>query len=333
VRDLSQFLRETKSFVFVNPIAGGGRAKRNLRRVRGAFQRMEIDAEFIVAASATDMEARVRAAITQGARLLFAMGGDGTVQAVVNAVGVVRGDEHGVVIGVLPSGGGNDFASALRLPKGPAAGVAALRGATIRSVDVLRARTGDGATRLFLGGGGVGLDVEAVRHASGSYRRWPGRSRYLASALRAWREFQPLHMRADFPDDDLAPLEARAMLAAALNTPSYGAGLRLAPDARIEDGFLDVAVLKSLTAAQVGRAIPRLFASGTLPESYFTRAKARTVVLQTDRPCMFHGDGEILGPAPVRIEVVPNAIQVVASAGNESGREPHPVTSRTLRNP
>ena len=316
MRDLSQFLRNTKSFVFVNPVAGGGRAERNLRRVRDAFQNMELDAEFIVTASAMDTEARVRAAIAQGARLLFALGGDGTVQAVVNAAGVERSSERGFVIGVLPSGGGNDFASALRLPKDPTAAVAALRGATIRFVDVLRARTGDGASRLFVGGGGVGLDVEAVRHASGSYRRLPGRLRYLASALRAWREFQPLHVRADFPDDDLTPIEEQAMLAAALNTPSYGAGLRLAPAARIEDGILDVAVVKSLTAAQVGRAIPRLFASGRMPESYFTRAKARTVVLQTDRPCMFHGDGEILGPAPVRIEVVPNAIQVVASAGN-----------------
>src|SRR5215475_8875770 len=201
---------------------------------------MEIAAEFVAAASAADMEERVRAAISNGTRLLFAMGGDGTVQAMVNAVAGEGAHGSDAVIGILPSGGGNDFAAALRLPKDPATAVKMLPKSTIRSVDVLRARTGDGATRIFIGGGGVGLDVDAARHASGSYRRWPGRSRYLASALRAWREFEPLGVRVEFPDDDLPPMDARVMLAAVLNTPSYGAGLRVAPDARVADGLLDV---------------------------------------------------------------------------------------------
>jgi diacylglycerol kinase (ATP) len=302
--------------VFVNPVAGAGRAERSLRGVRAAFARMEMTPEFIVAGSAAEMEAGVHAAIAQEARLVFAMGGDGTVQAVVNGAcgdGLNGGD---VVIGILPSGGGNDFAAALRLPKEPAAAVAGLRDAKIRSVDVLRARTADGATRLFVGGGGVGLDVEVSRHASNAYRRWPGRARYLASALRAWREFESIGVRAEFPEDDLPAIAARAMLAAALNTPSYGAGLRVAPDARVDDGLLDFAILKNLSAAQVGRAIPKMFVSGELPDSYFIRKKVRAVILQTDGPCMFHGDGEILGPAPVRIEVVPNAIRVLAPGGN-----------------
>ena len=298
--------------MFVNPVAGAGRAERNLRRVRGAFERMETTTEFVVVASASEMETRVRAAIAQGTRLVFAMGGDGTVQALVNAVGVERDGENGVVIGILPSGGGNDFASALGLPKDPADAVAALRGASIRSVDVLRARTGDGANRLFVGGGGIGLDVEAARHASGSYRRWPGRSRYLASALRAWREFEPLGVRVVFPDDDIAAIEGRVMTAAVLNTPSYGAGLRVAPAARIDDGLLDVSILKSFSAAQVGRALPRLATKGELPDGYFTRRKTRTVVLQADRPCQFHADGEIIGSAPVRIDVLPGAARFLA---------------------
>jgi diacylglycerol kinase (ATP) len=316
VSDTSKFLRENKSVVFVNPVAGGGRGDRKLQRVRGAFERAEIAAEFVVAASAAEMEMRVRAAIDDGARVLFAMGGDGTVQALVNAAIAERSGESDVVIGILPSGGGNDFAAALRLPKDPVAVVAGFRDATIRSVDVLRARTGDGATRFFVGGGGVGLDVEVSRHASGLYRRWPGRSRYLAAVLRAWREFEPIGVRVEFPDDDLPAMDAQAMLAATLNTPTYGAGLRVAPDARVDDGLLDFAILKNLSGAQVGRAIPGVLANGSLPDSYFTRLEARAVILQTDRDCMFHGDGEILGPAPVRVEVVPRAIRVIAPASN-----------------
>jgi diacylglycerol kinase (ATP) len=316
VGDISKFFRENKNVVFVNPVAGAGRAARNLRRVRSAFERADIAAEFVMAANAAEMAARVRTVIAAGARMLFVMGGDGTVQGLVNAVGGERSDGSGVVIGILPSGGGNDFAAALRLAKDPAEVVAGLHAATVRTVDVLRARTGDGTTRLFVGGGGVGLDVEVSRHASSSYRRWPGRSRYLASALRAWGEFEPIRLRAEFPDDNLPAIDARAMLAAAFNTPTYGAGMRVAPDARVDDGLLNFAILKNLTATQVGRALPKMFANGALPDSYFVRLKAQSVILQTDRTCMFHGDGEILGPAPVRIEVVPNAIQVLAPGGN-----------------
>ncbi len=312
MRNPYEFFRATKSAVFVNPTAGAGLAKRKLRHVRAAFEQLEMTPEFVVAASAVDMEARVRAAIADGTRLIFAMGGDGTVQTLVNAVGVERADDRHTVIGVLPSGGGNDFALALRLPLNPAKAVAALRRGAARAVDVLRVRIGDGASRLFVGGGGVGLDVDAARHASDSYRRWPGRSRYVASALRAWREFEPIGVRVEFPDDDLPAIDARAMLAAVLNTPSYGAGMQIAPDASVDDGLLDVSILRSLTATEVGRSIPRLFAKGRLPDKYFVRRKARTVVLETDRACMFHADGEILGPAPVRIEVVPGALRFLA---------------------
>src|ERR1700752_2234064 len=99
-----------KCVVFVNSGAGAGRAERNLRRVRAAFERIEIAAEFVATESAADLEARTRISIAHGVRLFFAMGGDGTVQALVNAIGTEQEVESGIVIGIVPSGGGNDFA-------------------------------------------------------------------------------------------------------------------------------------------------------------------------------------------------------------------------------
>jgi diacylglycerol kinase (ATP) len=321
-----QHLRDTAAIVFVNPAAGAGRAQRDLPRVRTAFDRQQISADFVLTGSSAELESRARDAVASGARALFAMGGDGTVQALVNAV---RSNENHasttraaqphqireVVLGILPSGGGNDFAAALGLPQDPVAAVEIAANAAPRSVDVLRARTADGIDRLYVGGGGVGLDVEAARHAAGAFRRWPGRLRYVASALRAWREFPPLTVRAEFPEDDLASIESRALLAGVLNSPSYGAGLRVAPLARIDDGLLGVSIVKNLSAAQVAALIPRLLLTGDVPATYLTHQKARCVMLQTDRPCMFHGDGEIIGPAPVRIDTLPAAVKFLAPNG------------------
>ncbi len=298
---------EFPAIVFVNPVAGGGRTGAYLLRVRRAFEAREIAAEFVVTESLEDLEGRARAAIDGGRRLLFAMGGDGTFQGLVNAA---YGSD--AVLGLLPAGGGNDFAAALALPKDFAAAVDLVLGGQPRRVDLVRARTADGRERLYVGGGGVGLDAEAVAHAAGKYRRVPGRLRYIAAALRALRGFAALGVRAEFPGSELPAMEAKVLLASVLNTPSYGAGLRLAPGARLDDGWLETVFVRDLNAFEVLGLLPRLWWSGDLPPSSMTRALARRVRLTTDRSCFFHGDGEILGPAPVEIEVLSGAVRVLA---------------------
>jgi diacylglycerol kinase (ATP) len=241
--------------------------------------------------------------------MLFAMGGDGTFQALANAA---FGAD--VLLSVLPLGGGNDFAAALGLPGDPVkAAEAVLRGSP-RFVDLVRVRTAQGRTRLYAGGGGIGLDAEAARFASGVYRRFPGRSRYIASALRALASFKPLEVHIEFPESDVVPYKGNALLAAVLNSPTYGAGLRLAPGAALDDGSLNVVLIEDIGTLGVLRLLPRLIGSGELRTSRVKRWQVRRVRLTTLKPCMFHGDGEILGSTPVEIEVVPGAIQVLAPA-------------------
>src|SRR5262245_43657207 len=81
--------------------------------------------------------------------------------------------------------------------------------------------------------------------------RWPARLRYLAGMLHAFREFSPLQVRAEFVATDTQTIEGEALLAAAFNTPSYGSGVRLAPEARLDDGYLDVVFVKDLSLFQV----------------------------------------------------------------------------------
>jgi len=242
-------------------------------------------------------------------RLLLAMGGDGTFQGLANAA---FGSD--ILLGILPAGGGNDFAVALGLPKNPVAAAKAVLRSQPRWVDLVRVRTADGRERLNAGGGGVGLDAEAARYASGAYRRLPGRLRYIAAALGALRGFAPLQVRAEFPESELPPIESNVLLAGVLNTPTYGAGLRLAPEAQISDGWIDAVFVDDLSFWGVLKLLPRLMHSGDLRTPQVKRIRAKRVKLTTSRPCMFHGDGEIIGPAPVEIEVVPHAVQLLAPA-------------------
>src|SRR5216684_2530122 len=309
--DLSSLSRETPALVFVNPCAGGGRAPTYLPQIKEIFSAPQFHAEFVFTSSMEELESRTRAAIAAGRRVLLAMGGDGTFQGLVNAA-----YSSDALLGILPTGGGNDFAAALGIPKDPLAAAEAILAGRPRSVDLLRARTADGRERLYVGGGGLGLDAEAAAYASGAYRRFPGRLRYIAAALRALRGFAPLQVRAEFPESELPPIESKVLLASVLNTPTYGAGLRLAPEAQISDGWIDAVFLDDLSFWGVLQLLPRLMRSGDLRIPQVKRIRAKRVKLITSRPCMFHGDGEIIGPTPVEIEVVPHAVQLLAPVTN-----------------
>ena len=295
------------ALVFVNPAAGRRPARAYLPRMRNLFESLDISAQFVETGSAAELESAARQALAQEHCALLAMGGDGTFQALANGV-----FGSNVVIGVLPTGGGNDFAAALGLPCNPLRAAERVLKGKARSVDLVRVRSADGRTRLYAGGGGIGLDAEAARHASGAYRDLPGRFRYIASALRALSEHLPLKVRLEFPGTDVPPVEAISLLTGVLNTPTYGAGLRLAPGASIDDGLLQVVLVEDLSTLGVLKLVPRLMRSGELRTSRVKRWNVRSVRMCTDRPCLFHGDGEILGPTPVDIEVVPGAIRVLA---------------------
>jgi diacylglycerol kinase (ATP) len=307
VADLPFLSPDIPLLVFVNPLAGRGRAGAHLSRVREVFEAQKMRVDFVLTKSGGELEDRAAAAIADGRRMLLAMGGDGTFQGLANAA-----YGSGAVLGVLPAGGGNDFAAALGLPNDPVAAARAVLRGVPRAVDLARARTDDGRERLYTGGGGVGLDVDALQFAAGIYRGLPGRLRYVASALRAFQKFKPLQIHVEFWGGVERPMDGPALLASVLNTPTYGAGLCLAPEALMDDGRLDLAVLQDLSAWQVMGLLPGLLRSGKLPRAYIRQAVVQRVRLSADRPCFFHGDGEILGPAPVEIAVVPNAAQVLS---------------------
>ena len=303
----SSILRETGVIVFVNSAAGRGQALSCQKQVQHLFESFQVPAQFVQTKSATELEAFARNAVSQGRRALLAMGGDGTFQALANAA---FGAE--VLLGVIPVGGGNDFAAALGLPTDPVKSAEAILRGTPRFVDLVRVRTAGGRTRLYIGGGGVGLDAEAARYASGAYRWLPGRLRYIAAALRALVGFQPLEVHVDFLGSDLCPFEAKALLVAVLNSPTYGGGLRLAPDATLDDGALHVVLIEDMGIFGILGLLPRLLGTGELRTPHVKRWQTHKVRLITLKPALFHGDGEILGSTPLEIELVPGAVQVLA---------------------
>ena len=293
--------------VFVNPAAGSGSAGRKVGELREAFARRKYSAKIAESASAEEFRGGVQAALREGCATLIAMGGDGTLQLLVNEV---LGQD--VQVGVIPAGCGNDFAAALGITRNVEKAVEIIVGGKTRMVDLVRVRNSSGLDVVCLGGGGMGIDAEALRYANGSFAGWPGRLRYLASAIAALRGFRGVQVQAAFPGSDLENVAKLVLLAAVLNAPTLGGGLRLAPDARLDDGMLEVVMIEMLRKIEVLALIPRLLITGELRSGRRVQMRCAKIKLTAEKETSFQGDGELLGKTPVEIEVVHKALRVLA---------------------
>lgn len=295
--------------VLVNPSAGSGRASRAIEALRGFANQTDWPVEFQLSSSSENLAYLARTAAAENRSRIFVLGGDGTFQTVAEALG----PHTPIVLGLLPAGGGNDLAVSLGIPLAPLAAAKLLLGATPKPVDAVLVRTSNGATRLFTAGGGVGIDAEAARIAAGPFRKIPGRARYLLSALRALLRFRPLSVNVTLQDPSGATerLSACAFLVAVLNAQSYGAGVRIAPNADVSDAQLDFVLLHKPSFFEIVRLLPALAFTGAISTSRLERRRVTRVRIETTPPSFFHGDGEVLGMTPVEVEVIPNAFQVL----------------------
>jgi diacylglycerol kinase (ATP) len=298
--------RQTKPdiFIIVNPAAGRGEARRHAPAVRDYLSSKGRRVELCESRNSEDVCAQAARAAQSGYPCVLALGGDGTFHHL--AEGILG---TAASAGFLPAGNGNDVARALGIPADPIRAADAFLRSKVRAIDLLRARFPSGQVAHSVCVGGMGLDARAAHLASTRFGRWPGASRYVAGGLVTYFEGAAFELRADI---DGRGWQGRALFAVAANAPEYGSGLRIAPAAEIDDGWLDLVMVRELAWTRVFEAIPILLTAGDLRFPEIERFRSKRVRLETDRPVKVHGDGEILGESPVEFEIVPGALRVMA---------------------
>jgi len=293
------------TLVIVNPASGGGRALRAEPEVASLLAAGGCHATFLHSKCSDDIREQAARAASDGFGTVVALGGDGAFHHLVEGI---RGTE--VVAGFFPAGNGNDIAQALGIPRDPVTAAHAFLHAQPRAVDLVRVRFGDGRVAHYMGAGGMGLDAEAAHLANTRFRAWPGVTRYLAGAFTIFFREPLLDVAVEM---DEASWSGPALFVAVANATSYGSGVRIAPQARMDDGLLDVLIVGDVGLLRLLEAIPIVLTSGNLrgfPE--VTRYRCRRVSLRADRAARVHGDGEALGEAPAEFEILPGAIRVMA---------------------
>jgi diacylglycerol kinase (ATP) len=284
----------------VNPSAGrkAGAAKMpplaNLLRDAGAEVHVEYSRSLEHAASLA------REAAGRG-HVVLGVGGDGMIGCVG---GALAGTD--AVFGIVPAGRGNDFARQLGVPSGPAELAPLLLEGEPRAVDVIEA---NGVPVL----GSVYAGVDAVANVNANKSRLlRGSAAYYFGALRAVLGWRPAPYRITV-DGEVREQEGYTVVAA--NSGFYGSGLHIAPDAEVDDGLLDVVIVKHASRA-LFFAVMRELADGShvrRPQVEIVRGReVRIELAGPGRALPYGADGELPGTLPVTARVLPGALRVLA---------------------
>ena len=237
---------------------------------------------------------------------VIAIGGDGTVQEVVN--GLIDGGASSS-LGIVPLGSGNDLARSLGLPSDDAEAWRVAVGRHTRTLDVARARNGDGMERWFASAGGIGFDAQ-VAAAMVSLGRWQfGRVGYLVTTLAELRRFS--NRRIELRIDGRTSTHD-VLLVAIANGAFYGGGMRIAPSARPDDGLLDVCVVGDISRLTAIRQLPNLYRGTHVDHPQVSMHVGRSIDVDGERGTWIHLDGEPFGSLPLRVSLAAGILAVAA---------------------
>jgi diacylglycerol kinase (ATP) len=284
--------------LLTNPTAGKGRGaktrRRAVERLRGAGLTVR-DLQGRDAGEALDL---ARQCVADGVDALVVCGGDGMVHLAVQAVA-----GRGTPLGIVPAGTGNDVARYFDLPrKDPDAAVDRVLAGHTRTVDLARSGSQYFVTVLAAG-------FDAVVNERANRMTWPkGQMRYNIATLAELRVFEPLPYTLQLDDRQIS---LEAMLVAVGNGPSFGGGLRITEGALLDDGLLDVVIIKPITKPDLVRTYPKLFKGTHIHHPQYEHHRVRSVTVAAPG-IVSYADGERFGPLPLTVECAPGALTVLA---------------------
>ena len=218
-------------------------------------------------------------------------------------------------MGVLPGGRGNDLVRALGIPSDPVAACAAITGGAVRALDL-----GEVHGRAFVSIASAGFDSDANRIANAAPRAL-GRFVYAYGLVGALARWKPVRMTIEL-DPPSPPREYLAYTVAAANSGVYGGGMRLAPDASMSDGLLDVVVIEAIPRLRFLALAPQVFSGAHVRLSVVHVMRAAEVRISAERPFAVYADGDPIAALPALVRALPGAIRVfvpAAEAHRESG--------------
>ncbi|NUP48539.1 MAG: diacylglycerol kinase [Catenulispora sp.] len=292
--------------VLINPASAKGAGARAGQRAVAALRAAGVEVTDVVGVDAADGEARAAKALAENPQAaLVVVGGDGMVSA---GLRLLTGT--GRALGIIPAGTGNDTARSLGIPLGdPEAAAQIVVAGEPRPIDLGEATVGAGTdhevVRRFTTVMACGLDSKVNDRAN--RMSWPrGKRRYDLAMLLELPRFKAPRFRIRLDDREL---DAECMLIAIGNGPSYGGGMLICPQARMDDGRFQATVVDRITKRTLLTIFPKVFSGRHLAHPKVNAHHAAEIELHAEGVSCW-ADGERIGELPVTLRTLPEAQRV-----------------------
>ena len=284
----------------LNPAAGNGAGRRLAPVLADRFRDAGMRIEVLVTPGPGEAARLASEGADDGYDAIIAVGGDGTANEVANGLIGTR-----TALALYPIGSGNDLARGLGYPRRLHEVLRFLADARPRIIDV-----GEMNGRIFVNAAGVGIDGVVAEGVRGSTRIVGPTLGYLAGALGGIATYRPVRMRTTI---DGVARDARQLIVVASNGPFFGSGMRPAPKAQLDDGWLDVTIADDIGRLATLEALVRLYRGTHVNGTTIRAVRARNLSIELDRPMPVEVDGEVLWAASIAIGVRPQALTVLAA--------------------
>lgn len=278
-----------------NPASGGGVGHAKLKEFLGILKGRNIKVETMVTqhpGHATELGLMVKEGDFD---CLLVLGGDGTLSEV--AKGFIGSE---IPVATVPSGSGNDMAGALGIPRDLNQALNLLFEAEIVKIDLFT----DGGT-VYAETIGCGFVADVVASVAKLSRLIHGPAAYLAAVFDTLSRFKAANYRVTIDDE---VWEGAASLIIINNSFRVGGGMKLTPDAKLDDGLLDIGIVKTASKVTLLTLLPRVYSGGHTKSPHVAIKRGRRISVHADRELIKSADGDIIGILPIEVEVIPAAM-------------------------
>ncbi|MBC8162536.1 MAG: diacylglycerol kinase family lipid kinase [Roseiflexaceae bacterium] len=303
------------TLVILNPWAGKGSAGARRPALEAALQAAGLAYTLVTSHARGGATELAWQGVERGAAQIIAVGGDGTINEVVNGIkGAEQASGRRVPLGIVAIGTGSDFVKTLEAAEASdlASAIQRIAAGTTRTIDLGRVQVGDQPPRFFVNGLGMGLDAQIAVEAE-QIKNLKGIAVYFLAIIRALAKYKAGQMTIQYDDQRI---KRRLLFASVANGRYQGGGFYLTPAAQLDDGQLDFCFVDNLRLDEIMRYLPRVLEGTHVTMKQATLGSARRLTVESSSPIPVATDGEVLATDArmVQVEVVPAALDVLTNA-------------------
>jgi YegS/Rv2252/BmrU family lipid kinase len=304
---------QNRTAVIVNPNSAGGQTRRVWTRIRPILEASVGRVKILETRAAGHGAELAAEALRSGCLTFIAVGGDGTLNEVVNGLFTDGRPDPGVVVGLIPQGTGSDFRRTAGLPLDAGDAVKVIRNRRTKALDVMQVNyqgyEGTNATRFAVNMASFGLGGAATARANRSSKSFGGKFAYLTATALTAIGFKGDRVALELDGENWSDILVTHV--AIGNGQFHGAGMRVCPHAIFDDGVLEVTIIEKLSLWKIVWNSALLFNGKLYDHPKFHHRQTTTLVATSTGRSAVEIDGEPLGYLPLKVTVIPRALKLI----------------------